>query len=416
MKRFVAIIIVCCLIFNMIGMVDYFILDSTVLANESYINVIELGISNNGADVTAKLNSLPSGNYYFPKGIYGIDGKDYQGFKPKSNSSYHFENGAVLKVLTNGYTHYAGILIRNCDNVTLINPTIEGDRITHDYTSEGTHEWGHGIIITDGCGKIVINNPYIYDVTGDGIDFICEGSDVTVNNLTIKRARRQGISIESAGVLNINGGLIEDISGTSPEAGIDIEPYKMGQHLDDVTISNIITRRTKQGLLFANLHMANNYKVSINNSTFDGIYVCNSEGAVEGEININDPIINGSNVALYWTNAYVNMNIRNPIFVVDNLNNDGTREGIFRFSEQDKENGDIIGGLTCTNAQILNSQSECRDTRIFNFSNSSKSTVTDIHISVSKSNMTNTIWATTPSSLRTVKLSEPKNINVTIRY
>lgn len=380
----------------------------------SYKDVTMLGIKNDGSDVTVAINALPSGNYYFPEGEYGIDGEDYQGFKTKSNSNYYFEKNAKIKILTNDYSHYAGILIRNCDNVNIFNPTIEGDRLTHKFTSDCTNEWGHGIIISDGCGKINIKNPYIYDVIGDGINFICPGSDVTINNLKVERARRQGMSIEDVGKLTISGGLIQDIFGTSPQAGINIEPYKMGQHLENVVINDVITKNTHQGLLFANLHMADGYNITINNSIFDGIYVCNSKKTLAGEININNPIINGSNVGLYWTNAYVKMNINNPIFMVDSLKNEGTREGIFRFCELDKKNGDNIGGLTCINAHILNSQSESKEARIFNFCNSPKSTISDINISVAKSNMTNTIWATTPSTLKNIKLSEPRNKNVTV--
>lgn len=389
-------------------------------ANEKYntifADVTQYGIKNNGTNVTDALNALPSGNYYFPAGTYGIDGKTYQGFKPKSDSIYYFEEGAVLKVLTNNYSHYAGILIRNCDNLRLINPTIEGDRKTHFFVQGQTHEWGHGIIITDNCGDIVIDNPTIYDVIGDGIDFICPSSNVTVNNVKVYRARRQGISIEDVGNLTINGGLLEDISGTSPGAGVAIEPFELGHHLDNVTINNVITRNTNQGLLFANLHMAEGYNITINDCTFDGIFVCNSKKVSSGKVDINNAYINGDNVGVFWTNAYVKMTMNNPVFRVDHLNNEGTREGIFRFCEQDKVNGDIIGGLVCTNAQILNAQSENNNTRIFNFSNSHKTHVSDIEIYVVKSNMTNSIWATTPSTLSKIKLSDPKNVNITKNY
>lgn len=377
-------------------------------------DITKLGIANDGSDITKKLNSLPSGTYYFPAGRYGVNGFDtasdmWVGFKPKSNSTYIFAEDAVIKVLTNGYPSYAGILLFNVTNVNLINPTVEGDRLTHDFSIDSTHEWGHGILVVGGTGIVNIESPHIYDVTGDGIDIISESSDVTITDILIERARRQGISIESAGTVVINGGTIRDISGAAPASGIDIEPYEVDQHLDNITISNITTINTHQGLLFSNLHMASNYNVTVNNCTFDGIAVFNIKKTTSGVVNINNPIINGSSLGLVWSNAYANINISNPVFNFSKFSGNALSEGIIQFIEADRDNGDVLGGLKVTNAQVLNHQSDNESTALFYFFNTSKTTLSNISIEVTRSNMTNYIWARTPSTLSDISLSVPDN-------
>lgn len=373
------------------------------LYNIIFKDVTQFGIFNNGTDVTKELNMLPKGNYYFPKGIYGVDGGNNQGFIPKSDSMYFFEDGAILKVLPNDYKYYAGILIKDCSNMTLISPNVQGDRLKHDYSSGGTHEWGHGIIVYNGCGNVNIISPHIYDMTGDGIDIISPGSNIMITDLLIERSRRQGISLEDAGTVLINGGIIRDIYGVSPSSGIAIEPYKEGQHLKKITINDVVTENTNQGLLLAKLHLSAGFDVTLNDCTFDGISVCHIKKTDNGVININNPIINGANVGVFWTNAFVRVNLRNPIFMLDNITNEGTREGIFRFCELDKVNGDVIGGLTCTNAYIMNSQSH-KYNNIFYFYNSEKSKITDINISVTKSNLKKVMWAKSPSTLKNITL------------
>ncbi|NOV00208.1 right-handed parallel beta-helix repeat-containing protein [Paenibacillus planticolens] len=109
-----------------------------------------------------------------PKGIYLVDEKNP--IEPQSFMAFNL-NGATLKINPNGLPNYAIVLFqRNQKYCRITNGKIEGDRNAHDYTTvPGTHEWGHGIRISNtplvgsNVKFLTIDNLEIYNCTGDGI-------------------------------------------------------------------------------------------------------------------------------------------------------------------------------------------------------------------------------------------------------
>src|SRR5690606_21384979 len=55
------------------------------------------------------------------------------------------------------------------------NGTLKGDRHTHDYSSGGTHEWGHGLQFIGGK-NLEVDHLVVTDVTGDGLNSGAFGS------------------------------------------------------------------------------------------------------------------------------------------------------------------------------------------------------------------------------------------------
>lgn len=62
--------------------------------------------------------------------------------------------------------------------------------------------------------------------------------NIVINNNNIHHVRRNGISVIAVDKLDIINNLIHDISGTSPQSGIDIEKNKEEQIYKNITISN----------------------------------------------------------------------------------------------------------------------------------------------------------------------------------
>lgn len=155
-----------------------------------------------------------------------------------SNSILSFSPDGELNKIAGSETHYNLLMAcNNVTNITLNSPKINGDRLSHDYSSGGSHEWGYGLVIHE-CSDVIINNPKVTNCTGDGIYIGKSWEDTTTDVPTrvqvlfpnVDRCRRNGVSltsgqdvhIESPIVSNIND--IDGITATAPKSGIDIEP------------------------------------------------------------------------------------------------------------------------------------------------------------------------------------------------
>lgn len=140
--------------------------------------IIELdrwGIKNDGtasAETTLGLNNailwakdngfqiviLPKGSYLIAKNSF---------VKLCSNTTYKFYECIFIKE-SNNLTKYNILLCDGIKNVKVEGAIVKGDRETHDYSSGGTHEWGHGIECKNSCYNILIKDCEVSECTGDG--------------------------------------------------------------------------------------------------------------------------------------------------------------------------------------------------------------------------------------------------------
>ena len=143
---------------------DYYIveLDRWGIKNDGTMSLqTTQGINN--AFVWAKDNGfqlviLPKGNYLIDKNSSVI---------LWSNTHYKFYDCFLLKE-ANNLTGYTVIECNSIKNVTIEGLTVVGDRETHNYSSGGTHEWGHGITIQNSCYNILVKDCNVSECTGDG--------------------------------------------------------------------------------------------------------------------------------------------------------------------------------------------------------------------------------------------------------
>lgn len=216
-------------------------------------SVTEFGAySNDKIEDTASIQkaidyqSLKGGGViFFPKGEYLIDAID--SIVLKNNITLRFEPGAVLKALPNNAENYQVIRIHDVENINILGSVkIIGERDSHLGTSG---EWGMGISIR-GSNNVVLENVSVYDMWGDGI-YIGHTSkqnyskNIKVVNPILKNNRRQGISIVSVRGLDILNAKISNSNGASPQCGIDIEPSKSSQYLENIRITNLSTENNE---------------------------------------------------------------------------------------------------------------------------------------------------------------------------
>ena len=220
--------------------------------------------------------------------------KDYPISFPKNLSSCLFfsnKNGITIYgnncniiVSANEHPRYNVIDIQDCNGFYVTDVNIRGDRLSHNYTSDGgTHEFGYGMYIhtaleADTGEKRMngmINNCNISQMTGDAIVLKngFAGGRIDINRCQLHHCRRQGISVLDSDEVYIDGvdiheiGSFDGIQGTAPSSGIDLEPASGTKAIKSCTVKN------------CNIYNTNGWGIvsSIPMSSPSNLYVLNSQ-------------------------------------------------------------------------------------------------------------------------------------------
>lgn len=157
-----------------------------------------------------------------------------------------FLPGAYIKNLPHNVIYYEMFGMNGVSNVTLEDPHLIGSK---EDNAIGTGEWGMGIAIHGGS-SIQIIRPHIVDTWGDGIYLDYNPDNVTILSPYIRGCRRQGISIIGATNLTIYRPEIENIGGTAPGYGIDLEPDSNDNVFQNVVIYQPKTVNCQGGIGF----------------------------------------------------------------------------------------------------------------------------------------------------------------------
>lgn len=200
---------------------------------------------------------------------------NYNGLTLQNDSKITFQNNSKLIILSNSQTNYQALLVKNANNVTIINPVLIGDRDSH-IGSSG--EWGMGINILS-SSNITITNPKISKFWGDGIYIgrnqgsIAYCNTIKISGGILDNNRRNGISIISGKDITIDNMTIKNTNGTNPMAGIDLEPNLNDEYLYNINLNNIKTINNKVDgikVVFHKLTNKNNILVNIDNHMDQG--------------------------------------------------------------------------------------------------------------------------------------------------
>ena len=352
-------------------------LKAKLTVKNSVIDVRQFGVTSDGLnDETTKINkcisylsSIGGGTVKFaPNARYKIKAHDQEkperlintgGINLKDNITLDLNN-STLEAIKNNCEGYNIISVTNVKNCKIRDGKLIGDLETHTGT---TGEWGYGISL-NGAENIMIENIESEKCWGDGINLQVLEIDgeripcknISINNVLCNNNRRQGMSIESVIKCTVKDSVFSNtgkIKGTSPMAGIDIEPYStqnpckdifiincmfeangntgltcMGENVDNVTISECTFNNnvSKEGQVFIdksqNIKVSNctfwgykkslvwilNHSAYIENNRFSGIILLYHEGVTDVvSIKNNTFIFDGS----FSGNAAIESVVRN---------------------------------------------------------------------------------------------------------
>lgn len=326
------------------------------------INVKDFGAVGDGVtddtlaiqDATNYLNEN-GGILYFPLGTYYVTVSDSE------KNIMHIESNqkiiidffcSTILLKENQYEAYNIINANNCTSVELRNGFLVGDRKNHDYTTiSSTHEFGYGIFFNQTISGEAFNMD-ISDMTGDAI--INKNGEstgtITVNQSDLHHCRRQGISILDSDIVNIKNtkihhiGTFDNIKGTAPQSGIDIEPASGTNTVNKVSIDNVTIKDTTS---FGIINVRNDIgTIEISNSDID-------------DVNLTNANIKDSNLKYNKTNGIIlvggkieNTNIK-LIIPKQTLN---IRDAILNNCIIEGPENDIAGRVLISNTQINNTK------------------------------------------------------------
>ena len=295
------------------------------------------------------------GILYFPLGTY------YVNVSNNEESIMHIESDkkiiidffcSTILLKENQYSSYNIINANNCSLVELRNGFLVGDRKKHDYTTiSSTHEFGYGIFFSQTISGEAFNMD-ISDMTGDAI--INKNGEstgtITINQSNLHHCRRQGISILDSDIVNIRNtkihhiGTFDNINGTAPQSGIDIEPASGTNTINKVSIDNVTIKDTTS---FGIINVRDDIgSIDISNSDIDDAHLTNTNikdsklkyNKTSG-ILLNGVKINNTNIELTTPNQ--------TLYISKSIINNCIIEG--------PEN-DIAGRALVSNTQVNNTQ------------------------------------------------------------
>lgn len=150
------------------------------------------------------------------------------------NSNTEFVMDGNIKMAPNSFRCYNIILVTG-DNIKIRGKgTVKGDKFTH---TGKDGEWGMGIMFRNAHNASVAGLT-VRECWGDCIYVGDRSTDISIENCKLDHGRRQGISITSANGVIIKNCKITNVSGTSPEFAIDVEPNK-GEYVGNVVVEHV---------------------------------------------------------------------------------------------------------------------------------------------------------------------------------
>lgn len=210
---------------------------STAKIRQPVINVRDIGALGDGTtdDTWAFQQAIDSlaasggGTVYVPPGNYAIDAKVSINMKSKVDLVMQ-DTLAQLSAIPNNLKNYQVVTIREVRDVRVCGGKIAGERYQHTVVDPGSPgEWGMGIGIYS-SSKVLIDKMVIVDCWGDGIYINSNGESaeaskfILIRKVTCRNNRRQGMSILKTNYVHVRDSKFNYTNGTSPQAGIDIEP------------------------------------------------------------------------------------------------------------------------------------------------------------------------------------------------
>jgi hypothetical protein len=235
-------------------------------ANE--LNVRLYGADGDGSQndthafVAAIEDMQPGASLHVPAGTYLVDTNK---IRLKANTSLIMYAGAILQAVPNNKRHYKIIEVSE-DNVSISGGTLIGERYQHIGTDG---EWGHAVWIGGGARNVQISGMVVKQAWGDGF-YIRNASHVRLTKVVADGNRRQGLSVIAVSGLIVEQSSFINNGGTRPGAGIDLEPDRATDLVEDVDIVRCRLIENVGAGIVVNDSKGPIRRVVIAGNTFDG--------------------------------------------------------------------------------------------------------------------------------------------------
>jgi hypothetical protein len=220
--------------------------------------------------------------------ILQITGKsriDATGLTLHTNSHIRFATGASIKLLAHNTASYQMLRIWDVQNVTVESPYLDGSKELNSAVND-PNDGGAGMGISiAGATTVNITSPTTIDCWGDGIyiansynTVTTPSNGVTIANHMANGCRRQGATITSGANITFQSPTWQNIGGTMPSAGLDIEPNNNNGVLQNIQIISPTTINCRMGILiylgFLPGPVAKNVTIAITNHHDTGSTDC----------------------------------------------------------------------------------------------------------------------------------------------
>lgn len=201
-----------------------------------------VGQGDSTTDTTAFTNALLSGHLIRLRKLaiaYRFTGP----ILVPSDTSIWCDPGVSVVMPDGGLTADIGwIRFRDVENCV-----VYGNGSTWEFATKPVADEQRHVFDIRGSTNITIRDTRVSKSGGDGY-YVGAGAlnnysaNIYLENIQADNCRRQGLSIVSAINCWVNGALFENIAGTSPEAGVDIEPSAITHELRGIRLTNVMTQ------------------------------------------------------------------------------------------------------------------------------------------------------------------------------
>ena len=168
------------------------------------------------------------------------------------------------------------------------------------YTFSG---WRHTLHI-ERASRVSVKGLTLRSSGGDGV-YVRASDDVELEDLVCSDHFRQGISVIAARNLTVRNSIFENTSGAAPQCGLDIEPNRHTDYLENILFEDCVFRGNAASGILIHLSMLDGRTrpVSIlfrrcvcegNGNRGISTYSCTSRGVVKGKVRFEDCSLSGS--------------------------------------------------------------------------------------------------------------------------
>lgn len=260
-------------------------------------------------------------------------------FKKLENKVIILEKGVEILAKRDAFPETNDALMTFTD---CINMKIEGNgaKLCMNKDEYITGEWRHGLSLR-GCKNFSIRNLSIHDSGGDGI-YIAGSQDnlyaekIVIDSVKCVNNKRQGISIISAVDVSVTNCLLTQTKGTLPGAGLDIEPNKAADRIENINIINCEFKKNYgPGILISlgklkksssqisvnieNCVLKSNFSKENERAAAEIVIHANKDSPVRGEVNFSHCLVADSNWGMLYSRkradaffvSFVNCAVRN---------------------------------------------------------------------------------------------------------